>query len=95
LSEGRKYSPVCTARTATAAPHVTLVSLHLFGAIPISTHSDQARKFLELAIDKKFILAQEKLGNSAAAQASRTWLKYLRASTVEFLVADSASSKER
>lgn len=40
------------ARTATASSHVALVTLRLFGAIPISTHSDEARKFLELAIDK-------------------------------------------
>ena len=40
------------ARTVTASPHVALVPQHLFGAIPISTHSDEARKFVELAIDK-------------------------------------------
>jgi tetratricopeptide (TPR) repeat protein len=43
---------------------------------------------------RQFILAQEKLGNSGAAEASRTRLKYLRASTVEwFLVTGSTSSK--
>jgi hypothetical protein len=43
---------------------------------------------------RQFILAQVKLGNSAGAEVSRTRLKYLRASTVEwFLVAGSASSK--
>jgi tetratricopeptide (TPR) repeat protein len=40
------------ARTATTSPHVALVPKRLFGAIPISTHSDEARKFVELAIDK-------------------------------------------
>jgi tetratricopeptide (TPR) repeat protein len=40
------------ARTATTSPHVALVPQRLFGAIPISTHSDEARKFVELAIDK-------------------------------------------
>jgi tetratricopeptide (TPR) repeat protein len=40
------------ARTGTTSPHVALVPQRLFGAIPISTHSDQARKFVELAIDK-------------------------------------------
>jgi hypothetical protein len=40
------------ARTATASSHVALVPQRLFGAIPISTHSDEARKFVELAIDK-------------------------------------------
>jgi tetratricopeptide (TPR) repeat protein len=39
---------------------------------------------------RQFILAQEKLGNSGGAEASRARLKYLRASTVEwFLVAGS------
>jgi len=43
---------------------------------------------------RQFILAQQKLGNSAGAEASRTRLKYLRGSTVEwFLVAGSAFSK--
>ena len=43
---------------------------------------------------RQFILAQEKLGNPAGAEASRTRLKYLRGSTVEwFLVAGSASNK--
>ena len=43
---------------------------------------------------RQFILAQQKLGNSAGAEASRTRLKYLRGSTVEwFLVSGSASSK--
>ncbi len=43
---------------------------------------------------RQFILAQEKLGNSVGAEASRTRLKYLRASTVEwFLVAGSATGK--
>src|SRR6266478_3120774 len=32
--------------------HVALVPQRLFSAIPISTHSDEARKFIELAIDK-------------------------------------------
>jgi predicted Zn-dependent protease len=42
----------------------------------------------------QFILAQEKLGNSAAVEESRTRLKYLRAATVEwFLVASSATNK--
>jgi tetratricopeptide (TPR) repeat protein len=62
---------------------------------------DVANAADELATDlhnplvlRQFILAQEKLGNSAAAEASRTRLKYLRASTVEwFLVAGSASTK--
>jgi tetratricopeptide (TPR) repeat protein len=40
------------ARIATNSPHVALVPQRLFGGIPISTHSDEARKFLELAIDK-------------------------------------------
>jgi tetratricopeptide (TPR) repeat protein len=40
------------ARTSTTSSHVALVPLRLFGAIPISTHSDEARKFVELAIDK-------------------------------------------
>lgn len=41
---------------------------------------------------RQFILAQEKLGNSAGAEVSRTRLKFLRASTVEwFLVTRSAS----
>jgi tetratricopeptide (TPR) repeat protein len=40
------------ARTVTTSPHIALVPLRLFGAIPISTHSDEARKFVELAIDK-------------------------------------------
>jgi hypothetical protein len=41
---------------------------------------------------RQFILAQEKLGNSAGAEVSRTRLKLLRASTVEwFLVTRSAS----
>jgi tetratricopeptide (TPR) repeat protein len=39
-------------RTPTASPHVALVPQRLFGAIPISTHSDAARKFVELAVDK-------------------------------------------
>lgn len=34
------------------APHSALVPQRLFGAIPVSTHSDEARKFVELAIDK-------------------------------------------
>jgi hypothetical protein len=43
---------------------------------------------------RQFMLTQEKLGNSTGAEASRTRLKYLRASTVEwFLVGASASSK--
>ena len=43
---------------------------------------------------RQFMLTQEKLGNSTRAEASRTRLKYLRASTVEwFLVGASASSK--
>jgi tetratricopeptide (TPR) repeat protein len=62
---------------------------------------DLANAADELATDlrnplvlRQFILAQEKLGNSALAEASRTRLKYLRASTVEWvLVAGSASSK--
>jgi len=62
---------------------------------------DVANAADELATDlpnplvlRQFILAQEKLGNSTAAEASRTRLKYLRASTAEwFLVAGSASSK--
>lgn len=42
---------------------------------------------------RQFILAQEKLGNSGGAEASRARLRYLRASTVEwFLVAGSASA---
>jgi len=40
------------ARAATASPHVPLAPQRLFRAIPISTHSDEARKFVELAIDK-------------------------------------------
>ena len=60
---------------------------------------DVANAADELATDlsnplvlRQFILAQEKLGNSAGAEASRTRLKYLRASTVEwFLVARSVS----
>ncbi len=60
---------------------------------------DMANAADELATDahnplvlRQLILAQEKLGNSRAAEASRTRLKYLRASTVEwFLVAKSAS----
>jgi tetratricopeptide (TPR) repeat protein len=41
---------------------------------------------------RQFMLAQEKLGNSAGAEASRRRLKFLRASTVEwFLVTRSAS----
>jgi tetratricopeptide (TPR) repeat protein len=41
---------------------------------------------------RQFILAQEKLGNSGGAEASRTRLRYLRASTVEwFLVAGTAA----
>jgi tetratricopeptide (TPR) repeat protein len=39
-------------RTPTASPHVALVPQRLFGAIPVSTHSDEARKFVELAVDK-------------------------------------------
>jgi len=62
---------------------------------------DVANAADELATDlrnplvlRQFILAQEKLGNSAGAEASRIRLKYLRASTIEwFLVAGSASSK--
>jgi hypothetical protein len=62
---------------------------------------DVANAADELATDlhnplvlRLFILTQEKLGNSTAAEASRTRLKYLRGSTVEwFLVAGSASSK--
>jgi tetratricopeptide (TPR) repeat protein len=61
---------------------------------------DVANAADELATDlrnplvlRQFILAQEKLGKSAAAEASRIRLKYLRASTVEwFLVAGSAST---
>ena len=61
---------------------------------------DLANAADELATDahnplvlRQLILAQEKLGNARAAEASRTRLKYLRASTVEwFLVARSASS---
>jgi hypothetical protein len=61
---------------------------------------DVANAADELATDlrnplvlRQFILAQEKLANSTAAEASRTRLKYLRASTVEwFLVARSASA---
>jgi tetratricopeptide (TPR) repeat protein len=60
---------------------------------------DMANAADELATDvhnplvlRQLILAQEKLGNSRSAEASRTRLKYLRASTVEwFLVSRSAS----
>ena len=38
-------------RTA-AAPRVAPASMLLFGAIPVSTHSREARKFVELALDK-------------------------------------------
>jgi hypothetical protein len=42
---------------------------------------------------RQLILAQEKLGNLRSAEESRTRLKYLRASTVEwFLVARPASA---
>jgi tetratricopeptide (TPR) repeat protein len=41
-----------TTRTGATSPHVAPVPQHLFGGIPISTHSDEARKFVELAIDK-------------------------------------------
>src|SRR5258708_11959094 len=40
------------ARTTNTSPRVALAPQRLFGAIPISTHSDEARKFVELAIDK-------------------------------------------
>jgi tetratricopeptide (TPR) repeat protein len=61
---------------------------------------DVANAADELATDahnplvlRQLILAQEKLGNTRSAEASRTRLKYLRASSVEwFLVARSASS---
>ena len=60
---------------------------------------DMAHAADELATDvhdplvlRQLILAQEKLGNSSAAGATRTRLKYLRASTVEwFLVSKPAS----
>ena len=41
-----------TARTGNTSPHVAPVPQHLFGGIPISTHSDEVRKFVELATDK-------------------------------------------
>jgi tetratricopeptide (TPR) repeat protein len=37
---------------ATNAPRVAGVSQQLFGSIPLSTHSEQARHLLELAVDK-------------------------------------------
>jgi len=37
---------------ATSAPRVAGVSQLLFGSIPLSTHSEQARRLLELAVDK-------------------------------------------
>jgi tetratricopeptide (TPR) repeat protein len=37
---------------ATSAPRVAGVSQQLFGSIPLSTHSEQARHLLELSVDK-------------------------------------------
>jgi predicted Zn-dependent protease len=39
-------------RADSAAPRVAAVGQQLFGSIPLSTHSEQARHFLELAVDK-------------------------------------------
>ncbi len=39
-------------RAARKSPPVTSVTQHLFGAIPLSTQSREARKFIELAWDK-------------------------------------------
>jgi tetratricopeptide (TPR) repeat protein len=39
-------------RAARNTPPVASVAQHLFGAIPLSTHSGEARKFIELAWDK-------------------------------------------
>jgi tetratricopeptide (TPR) repeat protein len=39
-------------RSATSAPGVAGVSQHLFGSIPLSTHSEQTRHLLEMAVDQ-------------------------------------------
>jgi tetratricopeptide (TPR) repeat protein len=39
-------------RTTTKAPAIAPVPQQLFGAIALTTHSEEARKFLELAVDK-------------------------------------------
>jgi hypothetical protein len=39
-------------RAARKTPPVASVAQHLFGAIPLSTESREARKFIELALDK-------------------------------------------